>query len=266
MPLPNDKGECTCGGLARMADDPKDPVEFDPKLNEYHIPRQGNGGYSLVNFCPLCGGKAPASKRGSLFQRLDHAEQQRLFELTKDLHTAQDVVAALGEPDARRPLGMMVFATEKEGAPQTTQSYPMMIYSKLSDSADVHVTVYPTDKVGITFQSKAMLVKQTHEAHFIPNPKPPEPEPQIDTNRRYDIYCSEPGQTIVVYRNARFKEAGSLLTSPGVRGGFSQFVELEQANGQSVFVGRGSVFRFCEPGTQSQAEPILAKAKLPDAR
>jgi len=252
-------GECKCGALARMADDPKDPVEFDARLNEFHITRKGNGGYTLVYYCPLCGGKAPDSKRSSLFQRLDLAEQQRLFELTKNLHTTQDVIAALGEPDLRRPLGMMVLATGKQGAPQTVQSYPIMIYSKLSEAADVHVTVYPNDKVGITFQAKPMLEKQTHEAHAVPNLNPPEPEPQIETNKRYDVYCTEPGQTVVVYRNARFKGAASLLPSPGVRGGFSQFVELEQAHGQSVFIARGAIFRFCEPGIQPLGEPIVPK-------
>ncbi len=244
-----------------MADDLKDPVEFDLRLNEYHLTRKDDSGYSLVYFCPFCGGRAPASKRSSLFQRLDPAEQARLFELTKNLRTEHDVIAALGQPDIRKPIGMMVFATEKEGAPQTTQSYPMMIYKRLSEKADVHVTIYPTDKVGITFQAKplSMLVKETHELHPVLNPKPPEPEPQIDTTRRYDIYCSEPGQGVVVYRNARFKGAGSLLTPPGTRGGFSQFVELEQANGQSVFIARGSIFRFCEPGSQPMGESVAAK-------
>jgi hypothetical protein len=255
-------GECQCGGLERMADDLKDPIEFDPRLNEYHIIRKGASGYSLVYFCPLCGGRAPKSKRGGLFQQLDGAEQTRLFESTKNLATVPEVIASLGEPDIRRPVGMMVFATEKPGTPQTVQSYPMMIYSNLSQVADVHVTVYPNDKVGITFQSKPMLVKQTHEGHFTPGLNPPlEPEPQIDTSRRFDIYCVEPHQGMVVYRNARFKGAGSLLPSPGTRGGFSQFVELEQANGQSIFVSRGSIARFCEPGVQPEAEPLPAKPK-----
>jgi len=263
MPPQTETGECKCGALARMVDDPKDPVEFDQRLNEFHITRKGDSGYTLVYFCPLCGGRAPASKRGSLFQKLDLAEQQRLFELTKNLQTVQDVIAAFGEPDTRRPFGMMVVATGPEGAPQTTQSYPMMVYSKLSPSADVHVTIYPMEKVGITFQSKPRLEKQTHEATFTPSQKPAEPEPAIDTSRRYDIYCTEPGQGVVVYRNARFKEAGNLLPSPGMRGGFSQFVELEQANGQSVFISRGAIFRFCAPGTQLMPEP-LPKPKAPD--
>ncbi len=104
-----------------------------------------------------------------------------------------------------------------------------------------------------------MLVKQTHELHVSPSTKPPELEPQIDTSRRYDVYCAEPNGRIVVYRNALFKGAGSLLLSPGTRTGCSQFVELEQANGQTVFISRGSIFRFCEPGAVLTAEAITPK-------
>jgi hypothetical protein len=257
----NESGECKCGELARMADDPKDPVEFDPKLNEYHLPRSDNSGYSIVRFCPLCGGRAPASKRASLFQKLDETERHRLSELTKDLRTVQDVIAAFGQPDVRIPLRMTVITPEKQGLPETSQSYPVMIYNNLSEVAVIHATVYPNDKVAISFQTKPMLVKQTHEGHFTPAQKTPEAEPEIDTRRAYDIYCAEPGQGVVVYRNARFKGAGSLLPSPGTRGGFSQFIELEQSNGQSVFISRGSIFRFCEPGTRPAAEPLTDRSK-----
>jgi hypothetical protein len=61
------------------------------------------------------------------------------------------VIAAFGEPDTRRPVGMTVVAPEKEGVPETSQAYPVMTYNRLSDVADVHVTVYPADKVGISF-------------------------------------------------------------------------------------------------------------------
>jgi hypothetical protein len=56
MPRPKKTDECKCGMLGRMAEDPGDPIKFDLQLNEYHIERQGNGGYSLIHFCPFCGG------------------------------------------------------------------------------------------------------------------------------------------------------------------------------------------------------------------
>jgi hypothetical protein len=262
MPQPNEKDECKCGLLARMAEDPSDPVEFDAQLNEYHITRQGDGGYSLVHFCPFCGGRAPKSKRSSLFHRLTDAERHRLCELTKNLRTVQDVFAALGEPDVKG-LSMAVTTPEKEGMPETTQSYPVMTYTKLSDIANVNVQVYPSDRVAITLQGKTMLIQQTHEVHMSPSAKPLEPEPQIDTRKRYDVYCIEPNRETVVYRNALFKGAGTLLPRPGGRM-YPDFVEVEQANGQSIFVSRTSIFRFCEPGTALVAEVV--EPKKPDVR
>lgn len=153
------RAECKCGTLARLAEDPKNSVEFDPRLNEYHIKRTDGSGYSLIYFCPLCGGSAPKSQRGNLFYRLTDAEQQRLAQLTKELQTVQDVIAAFGEPDIGQPVGIIVVTREKEGVPETTQAYPVMIYTRLSAVADVHVTVYPADKVGISFQGKPKLVQ-----------------------------------------------------------------------------------------------------------
>lgn len=252
-PQPNNRPECNCGALARMTGDPTNSIEFDARLNEYHIMRRGGSGYSLIYFCPFCGGPVPKSRRSQLFHQLADAERHRLTELTKDLRTVQEVIAALGEPDAKG-LSMTVTTPEKEGRPESSQTYPVMTYSKLSDTASVNVQIYPTDRVAITFQGKPMLVQQTHEFHMAPNAKPPEPE--IDASKPYDVYCVEPNRQLVVYRNARFKRAAALLPHPGGRMHYPDYVELEQANGQSIFIPRSSIFRFCEPGTAVTGEAI----------
>jgi hypothetical protein len=169
-----DKDECNCGQLARLAEDPRNSIQFDVQLNEYHIIRKDGTGYSLIHFCPICGGRAPKSQR-----------------------------------------------------------------NKLS-------------------QSKARLFQQTHEVHMTPNP-PPSPSdqgPQIDTSKRYDVYCHEPVRGVVVYRNALFKGTGLLLPSPRGRSTPQDYVELEQANGQTIFLTRHSIFRFCAPGTAIVAEAV----------
>jgi hypothetical protein len=79
-----------------------------------------------------------------------------LAELTKDMRTVQDATAAFGEPDIRQPIGMMRTMPERDGKPETKQSFPVTIYTKLSETADVHVTIYPTDRGGIGFQGKAV--------------------------------------------------------------------------------------------------------------
>jgi hypothetical protein len=158
--MPNNRiAPCKCGFLEREANHPDWPIRFDPELNEYHfIHRTSTAGEAqmMIYHCPFCGGRAPKSRRSEFFHRLTHAEQRRLCELTKDLHTVQDVAAAFGESDIKQPVGMMITTPERDGKPETTQSYPVMIYTKLSDTADVHVTIYPTDSVGISFQGKAV--------------------------------------------------------------------------------------------------------------
>jgi ATP-dependent Clp protease ATP-binding subunit ClpA len=75
----------------------------------------------------------------------------------------------------------------------------------------------------------------------------------IDVSKRYDIYCRENDQ-MVVYRNARFKSRKKLLQREDGSG--AEFLEMEQSNGQSVFVSFLSVIRFCEPGTEILGENV----------
>ena len=154
MPTPR-KDICDCGNLERMAEHPKCPVKFDAELNEYHIVGEG-GGYWLIYYCPLYDWSAPKSKRDRLFHRITDAEQHRLCNLTKDLRTVQDVTAAFGEPDIHHQIGSVTTTPEREDKPEITKSRPVMIYTKLSEIANVHVTAYPTDRVDIHFQGKGV--------------------------------------------------------------------------------------------------------------
>lgn len=88
---------------------------------------------------------------------------------------------------------------------------------------------------------------------------PPKPQRDlVDTSKRYDVYCTEQTQEVVVYRNALFKGAKSLF--PKHRDdSLSEFVELEQADGQTLFVARYSIIKFCEPGITPTPETIPGK-------
>jgi hypothetical protein len=75
----------------------------------------------------------------------------------------------------------------------------------------------------------------------------------VDNTKRYDVYCTDGSQGTVVYRNARFKGIKHLfpeLQDDTVLG----FVELEQGDGQTIFVSRTAILRFCEPGTPPETE------------
>ena len=87
------------------------------------------------------------------------------------------------------------------------------------------------------------------------------PTPQsdtIDTSKRYDVYCAEHDQEVVVYRNALFKGAKALFPKDW-HGTLSKFVELEQADGQTIFVALYSVIKFCEPGVTPNPETVPGK-------
>jgi hypothetical protein len=78
----------------------------------------------------------------------------------------------------------------------------------------------------------------------------------VDINKRYDLYCRDvDGDSI--YRNVRFKGVKNLFTEPQFT--YADFVEIEQADGTAVFIGRHSIARFCEHGVTPDVELIPRK-------
>ncbi len=76
----------------------------------------------------------------------------------------------------------------------------------------------------------------------------------ININKRYDVYCSNRSGGVAVYRNALFTRTRTLLR--GKKYEFlAEFVELEQSNGQTVFVARSTIISFCEHGVTPNPEP-----------
>ena len=80
----------------------------------------------------------------------------------------------------------------------------------------------------------------------------------IDTSKRYDVYCTERNQEVVIYRNALFKGIRKLF-SGNQYDTMSEFLELVQANGETIFLSRFSVMKFCEHGTTPGGQTIPGK-------
>lgn len=156
--MPNKRiAPCKCGFLEEQADHPDSPIRFDARMHEYNFvyaTSEGGEARMSIYHCPFCGGRAPKSKRGKLFARLSNKETRRLTELTKDLHTLEQVLETLGQPDRDSPVGMTIVTPERGGNPETTQNFRTLVYKALSDTADVHITVYPMDRVALTFHGK----------------------------------------------------------------------------------------------------------------
>ena len=98
------------------------------------------------------------------------------------------------------------------------------------------------------FPSKATI------ATGFPEPDKPKSD-SVDTSKRYDVYCSERNQEVVVYRNALFKGVKRLLETRQYVFA-SEFIELEQADGQTIFLSKISIIKFCELGVTPGAESI----------
>ena len=80
----------------------------------------------------------------------------------------------------------------------------------------------------------------------------------IDITRRYDIYCRE-GDQEIIYRNTRFKGVKTLFKDREFDV-FSDYMELELEDGQTIFINRGLIIKFCEHrGTQdpSSSSPVV---------
>jgi Clp amino terminal domain, pathogenicity island component len=86
----------------------------------------------------------------------------------------------------------------------------------------------------------------------LPTGLPPQGEP-VDTSKRYDVHCTDRSQGVTVYRNVRFKGVKHLFPRSQYDT-LSVFVELEQENGQIVFVSRSSIIRFTEAGEAGKQE------------
>jgi ATP-dependent Clp protease ATP-binding subunit ClpA len=80
----------------------------------------------------------------------------------------------------------------------------------------------------------------------------------IDTSKRYDVFCSEDNQNVVIYRNVLFKGRSKLMSTRHHDIG-SEFLELEQSNGKTVYLSLLSVRKFCEQGVDIISEIIPPK-------
>ena len=68
--------------------------------------------------------------------------------------------------------------------------------------------------------------------------------PEIDTSKRYDVYCRE-GDREIVYESARFKRIRTLFKKREYDWP-AEYLEIEQADGQVTFLARSSITKFRE--------------------
>jgi hypothetical protein len=154
MPNP-DAPACGCKWFEQAAQDPDTPVIFDPMMNEFHLVHLNGKGQSLFYHCPFCGGRAPESLRGSFFANLSNDETARLYLLTENIQTEEDMRAAHGEPDYVLPIsGSSTTPGSDTEAPETVVSGRCLIYNNLSETAEVRVGIDRYGKLEFAFSGK----------------------------------------------------------------------------------------------------------------
>ena len=77
----------------------------------------------------------------------------------------------------------------------------------------------------------------------------------INIEKRYDIYCRDGGQKIILYRNALFKGKKTLFKTRKFDS-FGEFLEIGQGNGQTAWLSRTSVVKFCAVGGNISGELV----------
>ena len=86
----------------------------------------------------------------------------------------------------------------------------------------------------------------------------PEPaksgQDEIDKSKRYDIYCHR-GNEVLVYRNVLIK-GKKYLFSESRHSFVHDFIELEQANGETIYISEMAIIAICEHGIGFSLEKL----------
>ena len=78
----------------------------------------------------------------------------------------------------------------------------------------------------------------------------------VDAGKIYDVYCQEKGEELIVYSGVRFKGIRTLFPSDELAGLSAEFVELEKADGKTIFISSSSIVKFHEPGMGFDGKPV----------
>lgn len=142
MKTESDAAPCECFFLCEAATDAHSPIVFDRELNEFHI--KTDNGYSMIYFCPICGGKAPKSLRDDLFSVIPKEEEERISKLNETYKSLEDFTNAFGPPDRD----------------QRTLSY-----KRLSETAQVTAVIRDGKWLGLHATRKQLKkIEQSHPA------------------------------------------------------------------------------------------------------
>ena len=147
------------------------------------------------------------------------------------------------DPEALRQQVLLAFEV-KPAAPAASQAGALQPFEK---DTEMYAKKEPAPITDVPMSAAA------NPTHFPARAKTP--RDPVSTSERYDVYCVERNHKITVHRNVRFKSVKGLFP----RNDFDQwsdFVELEQPDGQTVFVSKSMITRFCPAGAKLEVGEV----------
>lgn len=171
MPNP-DAPLCDCRWFERASRDEAIPVVFNEQMNEYHLVHKDGRGHSLFYHCPFCGGRAPDSLRKTCWTKVSIEESHRLHQLTKGITTPQQLFERFGAPDHDMEVGGFSITPGSEDCPPETTIGPRrVVFTGLSDTADVHVRIDRYDRLRFSFMGRYIGPKRGEQGGVNPQPE-----------------------------------------------------------------------------------------------
>jgi hypothetical protein len=108
----------------------------------------------VIYHCPFCGGAAPTSRRERLFAVIAKDEEERLCKVMNGIKSLDDAVRKLGPPDDNMPSGLTQRIPEKSGNPPVIRHFRTLVYSRLSETAELRITDYHEQRISFSLQGK----------------------------------------------------------------------------------------------------------------
>jgi hypothetical protein len=146
---------CTCDLIPRLAREPDVPIVFDDAMHEFHLVfGHESRSRATIYHCFSCGGAMPKSRREEHFATITDTETIRLKALTKAIRSLEDAIKQFGPPDHDLPDGETVVSPGSGGEPDHVRTYRTLLYSRLSETAEVVITDYAPRGIGVEYRGK----------------------------------------------------------------------------------------------------------------
>ena len=89
---------CECGVMESLVKDYPQLMEFDSKMNEFHILQSNPNGKVQIYYCIACGGNPPESLRHTFFEAPSAMDYEEAWSRIEHLKDEDDFVREFGAP------------------------------------------------------------------------------------------------------------------------------------------------------------------------